>query len=220
MCCGALCFDSVTKGVVSVVSAEVLIGVNKDNAGKIAGAIPKADLPELVGRLSEKDDKLRYAALLLLQSRSVANGDVYPFWDIFREKLKSDNSYQRSIGMLLIAENARWDTENKLDGMLLEYFALFHDEKPITIRQSIQALRSIIPYKPELADKIASALMSVSLQDIKETMRRSILLDILEILLLIRRQRPHGAMDGYISEALLGGILDKKSKNAVEAMLR
>lgn len=40
--------------------------------------------------------------------------DVYPFWDTFRAKLNSDNSYQRSIGIMLIAENTRWDTRDHI----------------------------------------------------------------------------------------------------------
>ncbi len=203
-----------------MLTIEELLNVDKDNANETAGRIGKNDLPELVGLLSEKDDKLRYAALLLLKSRSAGYADVYPFWDVFREKLKSDNSYQRSIGMMLIAENARWDAENRLDGMLGDYFALFSDEKPITIRQSIQALCSIIPYKPALTGTIASALMSISIRDVKETMRKSILLDILEILVQIRKQKADETMDSYIFNALSGGLLDRKSKSMIEAILR
>ncbi len=80
-----------------MITIEALLSVNKDNAGEIAGTLGKDDLPGLVGLLSEKDDKLRYAALLLLQSRSGGCDDVYPFCDVFREKLISDNSYQRSV---------------------------------------------------------------------------------------------------------------------------
>ncbi|HEX2946606.1 MAG TPA: hypothetical protein VHT96_11700 [Clostridia bacterium] len=203
-----------------MLTVEELLNVDKDNANELAGRIGKNDLPELVELLSEKDDKLRYAALLLLKSRSARCGDVYPFWDVFRGKLKSDNSYQRSIGMMLIAENARWDIENRLDGMLEDYFALFRDEKPITIRQSIQALYSIIPYKPVLTGAIATALMSISIQDVKETMRKSILLDILEILVQIRKQKADETIDSYIFNALSGGLLDRKSKSMIEAMLR
>jgi hypothetical protein len=104
--------------------------------------------------------------------------------------------------------------------MIGEYFKLFSDEKPITVRQSIQALSSIIPYKPALTGTIASALMSISIQNIKETMRKSILLDILGILVLIRKQKADETIDSYIFNALSGGLLDRKSKSMIEAMLR
>jgi hypothetical protein len=65
------------------------------------------DIRFLVERLSEKDDKLRYNAFLLLQSISRQFPFVYEYWDELERKLESDNSYQRSLGIMLIAENVR-----------------------------------------------------------------------------------------------------------------
>ena len=87
---------------------------NSDLQGA-AQALDKSDIPQLVEWLALKDDDIRYKAFLLLQSRSTLYNDVYPFWDTFREKLSSDNSYQRSIGLMLIAENVRWDAENRME---------------------------------------------------------------------------------------------------------
>lgn len=69
---------------------------------------------------------------------------VYTYWDIFREKLKSDNSYQRSIGLMLIADNARWDTQNRMEETIYDYLKCLSDEKPITVRQCIRSLVKII----------------------------------------------------------------------------
>lgn len=198
---------------------SMLLEVNKDNAGLAAQKLESADIGFLAGLLDEKDDKVRYPALLLLQSRSIIQDDVYPFWDVFRSKLKSDNSYQRSIGMMLIAENVRWDRHNKLESMLEEYFALFRDDKPITIRQSIQALNSIIPYKGHLLGQIASALMAIDLLSIKETMRKLVLTDILEVLAVIRKQMPNDEIDSYIMNSLSGGIVDKKIIGKIKSLL-
>jgi hypothetical protein len=202
-----------------MIDISMLFEINKDNAGVAALKLESKDIGFLVGLLEEKDDKIRYPALLLLQSRSVTNNDVYPFWDIFRSKLKSDNSYQRSIGMMLIAENARWDKDNKLDAMIEEYFALFHDDKPITIRQSIQALSSILPFKSSLVGQIATALMAIDIFTIKETMRKLVLADILEVLAAARKLQANDEIDSYIMNALSGGLLDKKSKSKIQALL-
>jgi hypothetical protein len=56
-----------------------------------------------------KDDTFRYKCFLLLQGRSEKYPDVYPYWELFVQKLDSTNSYQRSLGLMLIAENVRWD---------------------------------------------------------------------------------------------------------------
>ena len=171
-----------------MISIESIMAIDKSDIQVASKALAKDDLPQLVEWLSLKDDNIRYQTLLLLQSRSMFFDDVYPFWDTFRNKLKSDNSYQRSIGLMLVAENAKWDAQNRMEDTIDEYQALLNDEKPITIRQCIQALSKVAPFKPGLNKKIASKLISFDLMAIKETMRKSILLDILNVLLIIRKE--------------------------------
>jgi hypothetical protein len=120
---------------------------------------------------------------------------------------------------MLIAENVKWDTENRMEDTIDEYLQLLNDEKPITIRQCIQSLGKIAFSKSGLNDKIASRLMSINLMDIKETMRKSILLDILNVLLVVRKEHKTDEMENFILNALSGGMLDKKAKRQVEALL-
>jgi hypothetical protein len=54
-----------------------------------AQALTQEDIGELVAALTEKDDRIRYEALLLLQSRSAFSADVYPYWDTFLSKLEA-----------------------------------------------------------------------------------------------------------------------------------
>lgn len=160
--------------------------ISKSNLLEASKALSKEDISQLIKSLSLKDDKTRYNAFLLLQTRSSFFDDVYPYWDTFRSKLKSDNSYQRNIGLNLIAENAKWDTENRMEDTIDEYLTLLYDEKPITIRQCIQSLGLIASVKPNLNDKIASRLIPYDIMAVRETMRKPILLDILSVLPLIR----------------------------------
>jgi hypothetical protein len=155
----------------------------------------------------------------LLQERSLISNDVYPFWDTFQGKLKNENPYQRNIGLKIIADNAKWDVENKLDASIDDYLSFIYDEKPITVRQCIQALQKIIPYKKQLNLRIAEKLMSLKITDIKETMQKSILLDIINALTEIRKYQTTDEIDSYIMKALSGGIIDKKPKNEIEARM-
>jgi hypothetical protein len=195
-----------------MITHESIMAISKSDITEAARTLSKDDISQLVDWLSLKDDKLRYQALLLLQSRSAYYNEVYTYWDIFREKLKSDNSYQRSIGIMLIAENARWDTQNLMEEAIYEYLKCLNDEKPITVRQCIQSLAKIIIYKPELSSIIADKLVELDLTDIKVTMRKLILIDILEVLLIIRKNLKSDKLEGYIASALSGDILDNKSK--------
>ncbi len=202
-----------------MISAEILIDTPKDKLPELSKELSDEDIALLVGWLSDKDDKLRYPCLLVLLERVKTSDDLYEYWDVFRGKLTSDNSYQRSIGLMLLAANTKWDSGGKLEDTFEDYCALLADEKPITVRQCIQAFSDIVPYKPELSDKIADRLMKIDIAGAKETMRKLFLLDIINILLLIRKTHPTGETEKYISDALTGGVLDSKSKKIVQAAL-
>ena len=202
-----------------MITLESIMSISKSDLQEASKALSKNDISQLVEWLTLKDDNVRYQALQLLQIRSSFFDDVYLYWDTFKNKLKSENSYQRSIGLMLIADNVTWDTENKIEDTIDECLQILNDEKPITIRQCIQSLGKIISTKPNLNDKIASKLVSLDLIAIKETMRKSILLDILNVLLVIRKEHKTDEVESFILKALTGGILDKKSKKQIEALL-
>ncbi|MEN6312868.1 MAG: hypothetical protein ABFD25_01330 [Clostridiaceae bacterium] len=202
-----------------MITFESIMSIDKNALPEAAKTLSSGDISQLVEWLALKDDNIRYQAFKLLQYRSISFGDVYPYWNIFRNKLSSDNSYQRSIGLMLIADNAKWDSEDRMENVIDEYLMLLNDEKPITIRQCIQSLEKIAPYKPDLNSKIAESLVSFNLMDIKETMRRSILLDILNVLLVIRKELKKDIIESFILNALSGDVLDEKSRKQIEALL-
>ncbi len=202
-----------------MITFESMMSIEKDRLHEAAGSLSGEDLAQLAEWLSLKEDNLRYQAFLLLQHRASQSADVFPFWDAFRSKLKSDNSYQRSIGAMLIAENAKWDSCGRTEETLSDFLAQLNDEKPITVRQTIQSLGKIAAAKPELGGIISEALMKIDITALRETMRKPILLDILYVLLEIRKTEKSGDIEGYILGALSGEILDKKAKKQIEAIL-
>lgn len=195
------------------------MSISKSDLPEASKALNKEDISQLIEWLALKDDNIRYQAFLLLQNRSLFFDDVYPYWDTLRNKLKSDNSYQRSIGLMMIAENAKWDNENRTEDTIDECLMLLKDEKPITIRQCIQTLGKIASAKPGLNYKIASGLINLDLMAVKETMRKSILLDILNVLIIIRKSHKTDEIESFILNSLSGEILDKKSKKQIEVLL-
>lgn len=202
-----------------MITIENLMVFDKGQLPEAAKAIDNSELPRLVELLPEKKDSIRYQAFLILQYRSRLFHDVYPFWETFRSMLKSDNAYQRSIGLMLIAENARWDSENRMAGTIDEYLELLKDEKPITVRQCIQSLGEIAKYKLDQNGKIAARLISLDMTEIRETMRKSVLLDILNVLAHIRTNHKTNEIECFILNALSGEILDKKAKKQIETIL-
>lgn len=202
-----------------MITAEELINTDKNDLPTLSRTLNAEDIELLVEWLSVKDDKLRYSSLLTLQSRANDFNDTYKHWDVFTEKLKSDNSYQRSIGLMMIAANVKWDSSRKYETCFEDFCALLNDEKPITVRQCIQAFTGIVPHKPDMNSKIAVTLMNIDISGIRDTMQKSVLLDIINILLLIRKAHTSDEIEKYITDALTGGILDSKSKKAIQAAL-
>ena len=202
-----------------MVNIEELLTCDADKLDEISTDMGKDDIPQIIELLMEKNDTIRYRVFLLLQNRSLHNNDVYPFWNVFCERIKSKNSYQRNIGLHLIADNVKWDKDSKFDEVIDEYLLLLHDDKPITVRQCIQALGKIVPYKIHLHNEIANKIMDIKLSDVRETMRKQILLDILGVLIVIRKYQTTDEIEEYITNALTGGLIDKKTINIIESIL-
>lgn len=97
------------------------------------------DVRKHVENLGSTDDKIRLAALqTLLKLTDSKVGWLYEIWNQLLEKLDHENSYQRSIGILLLCNLAKSDTEDRLKSMLDRLLAHTRDDKFITSRQCIQ----------------------------------------------------------------------------------
>lgn len=116
------------------------------------------DINNRIVCLTNKDNKLAYQALKDLIILSEQSEDVYKYMNDFIAMIDNSNSYIRTRGLKLIACNAKWDKENKINVIIDEYLKHIEDDKPITSRQCIQDLFLIAKYKPELIDKILEAL--------------------------------------------------------------
>jgi hypothetical protein len=150
------------------VDTNQLAAIKKDQIPSQAKTLTPSDVDFLVETLSEKDDKIRYNAFLLLQAYSKASNGVYRHWNKLQEKLDSDNSYQRSLGIMLLAENVRWDTEGKFAGVIGKYFACCNDEKFITARQTIQALMEVSRATDKYNKAITDGLAGLDFSKYKE----------------------------------------------------
>ena len=83
-----------------------------------------------------------YACLKRLLEISTACAEVYPYFDAFVPMLDDKSSFVRTRGLLLIAANARWDTQNKVDAVLDKCLAHILDAKPSVSRQSGHCVRN------------------------------------------------------------------------------
>lgn len=137
--------------------------------------------------LFDNNNNLAYKALQQLQKESEESDRVYPYMDRLSDMLGSDNSYIRTRGLTLLAYNAKWDKDYKIDEVIDRYLQHIRDVKPITARQCIKLLPLIAEYKPELRSCIVSALNKADISFYNESMRSLIWKDIQKTLKEIQK---------------------------------
>ena len=137
--------------------------------------------------LFDKNNNVAYKALQELQKESEETDCVYPFIDRLSDMLDTDNSYIRTRGLTLLAYNAKWDKEYKVDEIIDEYLKHITDVKPITARQCIKLLPIIAKHKPELKNDILSALNKANISIYDYSMQPLVYKDIQKALKEIKK---------------------------------
>lgn len=137
--------------------------------------------------LFDKNNNVAYKAFQELQKESEETDCVYPFIDRLSDMLDSDNSYIRTRGLTLLAYNAKWDKEYKVDEVIDEYLKHITDVKPITARQCIKLLPIIAKHKPELKNDILSALNKANISIYDYSMQPLVYKDIQKALKEIKK---------------------------------
>ena len=84
----------------------------------------------------------------------------------------------RNRALHILAANARWDEENRMDAILPGFLSHITDDKPITVRQRVQALAELGAAKPQYIPEILRSLESADLSKYKGSMRPLIERDI------------------------------------------
>ncbi len=145
------------------------------------------DIKSMVNGLMNSDDKYAYQCLKQLEEESSQSSIVYSYFDVFVEMLNNTNSYIRTRGIILIAANAKWDVDYKIDEIINKYLKHITDVKPITARKCIKSLPVLVKYKPELKEDVVNALRMASPLRYKESMQSLVLKDIQNSLEAIKK---------------------------------
>lgn len=128
-------------------------------------------MQEIIAKLTSKDDKYACAIADKIISESQDTDEWYEYFDTFTLLLNHPKSYVRNRALSILAANAQWDDENRFDSIIDDYLSHITDEKPITARQCIQALRQVGAAKPQYIPKISACFHSADLSKYKDSMR-------------------------------------------------
>ena len=145
------------------------------------------NIAETFELLFDKNNNTAYKALQNLQKESQETDYIYPYMDRLSDMLDSDNSYIRTRGLTLIAYNAKWDKDYKIDEIIDKYLKHITDVKPITARQCIKLLPLVARYKPELKNDIISALHRANICVYDDSMQPLVYKDIQKALKEIQK---------------------------------
>ena len=145
------------------------------------------NIEETFALIFDKNNNIAYKALQELQKESERTDCVYPYMDRLSQMLDSDNSYIRTRGLTLLAWNAKWDKDYKIDEIIDRYLKHITDAKPVTARQCIKLLPIIAEYKPDLRNEIVSALQKADISAYDDSMRPLVYKDIQKALREIQK---------------------------------
>lgn len=149
--------------------------------------IVSLNIAETFELLFNKNNNVAYKALQKLQKESEETDYVYPYMDRLSDMLDSDNSYIRTRGLTLLAYNAKWDKDYKIDEVIDKYLKHITDAKPITARQCIKLLPIIAKHKPELKNDVLSALHKADISIYEDSMQSLVYKDIQKTLKVIQK---------------------------------
>lgn len=135
---------------------------------------------DIIAKLTSKDDKYACAIADKIISESKETDEWYEYFDDFASLINHPKSLVRNRVLYILAANVQWDDEKRFDLIISDFLFHITDEKPITARQCIKALRQIGQTKRQYIPMILSALRSADLSKYKDSMRPLIERDIAE----------------------------------------
>ena len=143
---------------------------------------------KMIRALYDKNAKEAYTVLLELERVSEKNDVLYNYFEEFIEMMHNENSYIRVRGYRLLCKQAKWDKLDKINEIIDEILHETDDEKPIAVRQKINALNDIVINKRELNSKIKQNISCINISKHKENMQELIQKDVTKLLKLLENK--------------------------------
>jgi hypothetical protein len=133
-------------------------------AKKIVKDVLKGEkkLSEVYDALTAKKEAIRYPNAIAIQTLGEEIPEkIYPKFDYFVELINSDNAFHRSIGLNVIADLTKVDTEMKFEKIFEKYFDLLDDKSVMVARQLTMVSGKIMEHKQNLREKIVNKLLNI-----------------------------------------------------------
>lgn len=120
-------------------------------------------IQDLVRDLDSANPRIRYRAVKALRVHSEKKpGEIYPYLDRFLALAEGDITFLRWGSQRILGNLAGSDSSRRLDAVLDRLLAPITGHEMIGAANAIGAAAQIARAKPQLADRIARAVMKVS----------------------------------------------------------
>ena len=139
--------------------------------------------------ITDANDKTAYENTKKLVHESEFSNKHYSNLAEFAALLDDRKSYIRTRAMILCCSQARWDSEDRLRIYLPKMLRLLYDEKPTVVRQSLNALKEVARFRPELGKTIEAELNRIDTSKYKDSMIPLIKKDIAELIELLEENK-------------------------------
>lgn len=173
-----------------------------------------------IEELGSTDDKIRMNALQATLKFSESKVDwVYEVWDLLLGKLDHQNSYQRSIGVMLLCNLAKSDAENRLADSLDHLLVHTKDEKFITSRQCIRNIWKVAAANKSNREKVLKHLEKRFVECADEKHSNLLRQDIIQTMLAVYQADKDGKLLTRV-QSLVAKEQEPKYRRQYEALLK
>lgn len=170
--------------------------------------------------LASTDDKIRLDALQATLKLTESKVDwVYEVWDLLLEKLGDENSYQRSISVMVLCNLAKSDVENRLVDSLNRLLAHTKDEKFITSRQCIENVWKVATANKSNREKVLKHLEKRFIECVGEKHFNLLRRDMIQSMTALYQAEKDDALLTRI-QALIAKEQEPKYRKQYEALLK
>ena len=158
------------------------IGEETEDGGIVYIPMEYLHFPDI---LHDNKDEVAYAAAKRIAAESESSDKFYKYIPEFAKLLGHKKSYVRIRALILCCSQARWDNDGIIAKYLPQMLKLLYDEKPTVVRQSLNALKEVVVFRPELSETIEYELSKIDVSGYKDSMIPLIKKDIAELRELI-----------------------------------
>jgi hypothetical protein len=177
-------------------------------------------IQQQIDNLASTDDKIRLNALQTLVKTTESKVDwIYEVWELLLEKLVNENSYQRSIGIMLLCNLAKSDTEDRLRFTLDRLLTHTNDEKFITSRQCIQNIWKAAATTKSNRDKVLKHLEKRFVDCADEKHYNLLRQDIIQSMVLLSKHEDDDKLLSRV-QALITKEPETKYRKKYETLLK